>query len=73
MESVTAVGLAARLVKDNDSALRNVLRAKRANDTYAADRDEWVVWAVVSNVVEMAHGFTALEAQDFIRMMVGEV
>ena len=73
MESVTAVGLAARLIKDNASALRNVLRAKRASDTYAAERDEWAVWAVVSNVVEMAHGFTALEAQQFIRMTVGEV
>lgn len=69
----TAIGIAAKLIADNRYALANVLKAKHANDTYRADRDEWTVWAVVSDVVEMAHGFTAMEAQEFIRILVGEV
>jgi predicted secreted hydrolase len=69
----TATDIAAKLIDDNKYALRNVMRAKRTNNPYAADRDEWTVWAIVSDVVEMAHGFTSLEAQDFIRILVGEV
>lgn len=71
MEPMSATAIVMRLVRDNRHALANVLKAKRVNDTYAADRDEWTVWAVVSDVVEMAHGFTAMEAQEFIRMVVG--
>lgn len=71
MEPMDAASIALRLVGDNKYTLRSVLKAKRANSIYLADRDEWTVWALVSGVVEMAHGFTAMEAQEFIRMVVG--
>jgi hypothetical protein len=72
MEPMTSIGIARQLITDNRYALANVMKAKRANNTYAADRDEWTVWAIVSDVVQMAHGFTTLEAQDFIRILVAE-
>lgn len=72
-EPMAAKDIAAKLIADHKWALRNVFDAKRANDRFMADCDDWSVWAVVSEVVEMAHGFTVLETQDFIRIMIAEV